>query len=147
VGNHQLSIETQTNATNASSYSVSPIVSATTPFVQGNEPENPFIAQAEESIRQFTNISDQNLTFKSITNESYSDFYEFDFGNSSFWVNNITARVQSASLFESGSKSQKEIIDLDQGSIIAESYAKEKYPELWNVSEIKRCKADGKKDK
>ncbi len=145
IGDRQSVNESPMNFTTALPSSVSSIAPVFTTSVQGNLSENKFIAQSEEIILKFANLSDQSLTFKGIKNESYADLYEFDVGNSSFWVNNVTSRVQSASWFEVGSKTQKEIIDLDQGSKIAESYAKGKYPELWNVTDKRGIKQTIKK--
>jgi hypothetical protein len=131
VGYHQVVHENQTNT---------PTVSTIITLVQGKMPEKIFIAQSEEAVRKFANISDQNVAFKGITNESYADLFEFESGNSSFWVNNVTGRVQYALWHDERSNAEKEIIDLDEGSIIAESYAKEKYPELWNISDKKGIK-------
>jgi hypothetical protein len=136
VGDHQDIDKKQIIATTVSS-SALPVVSATTIPVRENNPGNTFLQQSEKTVRKFANISDRNLTFDGITNVSNTDFYVFKSGNSSFWVNNVTGRVQSASWGEAGSKKQKEIIDLDEGLTIAESYAKEKYPELWNISDKK----------
>jgi hypothetical protein len=136
LSDHQAFDKNLTITTTISS-SALPAVSATNLPVQGNNPENPFILQSEKTVREFADISDKNVTFNGITNESYADFYVFKYGNSSFWVNNVTGRVQSAFWVEPGSKSQREIIDLEQGSRIAESYANKKYPELWNISNKK----------
>ena len=38
---------------------------------------------------------------------------------------------------------EKELIDLDQGNIIAESFARERCPAFWNVSDIRRVKYEG----
>jgi hypothetical protein len=139
LGDHTAGNENQTISTTALPLTV-PVVSAPIPSVQGFSSEKEFLAQSEETVRKFENSSDQDLTFTGIMNVSYTDLYKFESGNSSFWINKITGRVQSASWFESGSKSQKEIIDLEQGSEIAESYAKEKFPELWNSSDKKGVK-------
>jgi hypothetical protein len=140
MGDHPAVHENLTNTMAALSSSPSPAVSTVITPVQGKIPENIFFAQSEEIIRKFTEISDQNLTFEGIMNGSYADLYEFKSGNSSFWVNNVTGRVQSAVWYEAGSKTQKEILDLEEGSRIAESYAKEKYPELWKISDKKGLK-------
>jgi hypothetical protein len=149
IGDHQDIDKKQIIATTVSS-SALPAVSATTIPVRENNPGNTFLQQSEKTVRKFANISDRNLTFDGITNVSNTDFYVFKSGNSSFWVNNVTGRVQSASWGEAGSKNQKEIIGLDEGLTIAESYAKEKYPELWNISDkkgvrlqVKRINDDG----
>ena len=93
----------------------------------------------QNAIRNFTNNQKTNLTFEKRTHYSSADLYEFDSDHSShFTVNSATGRVQSAIWNEVGSKSQKEIINLDQGAAIAEAFAKEKYPELWNISNS-RC--------
>lgn len=39
--------------------------------------------------------------------------------------------------YRSPTTNQQSIIDLDQGSAIAESFAREKYPEFWNVSDTR----------
>jgi hypothetical protein len=124
----------------------SPPVSITVPSVQEKIPDYSIIAKSEDIIRKFTKIPNQTLTFKGILNESNADVYEFKSGNSSFWVNNVTERVQSGLWYENVSKNQKEIIDLDQGQKIAEPYAKEKYPILWNVTEKRGIKQIQKAD-
>ncbi len=146
MGDHQIINENQTNTTVVTLSSIPPIVSTTVPSVQGNNLDYPIITKSEEIIRKFTNITDQNLTFTSVINESFADVYEFKSGNSSFWVNDLTGRVQAALRYEGGYQNQKEIIDLDQGLKIAEPYAKEKYPELWNVTEERGIKQIQKTD-
>lgn len=133
-----------TNSTGSSALTSREVSVIPTSF-QGNLPENAFIRQSETIIQKFTDIPDKNMIFKGITNESYADLYEFSSVNSSFLVNNVTGRVQSALWYETGSKTQKEIIDLDQGSAIAEGFAKEKYLELWNVTDNKRINQTIKK--
>jgi hypothetical protein len=126
-----------------------PLISPTSPSIyqssqfftpipnQGKNNKTAFITQSEDVIRKFTGTPEMNLTYMGIMNESYADLYRFSSVNSSFWVNNVTGRVQSMVIYEVGSKTQREIIDLDQGSAIAETYAREKYPELWNITDVK----------
>lgn len=90
--------------------------------------------EASAIIQNFMGVH-ENLTFERIMPESYADFYIFRAGNATFWINNVTHRVQNAVFYEMGSKAQKEVITLDQGSAIAEAYARQKYPELWNVTD------------
>ncbi|MFA5331102.1 MAG: hypothetical protein WC342_01880 [Methanoregula sp.] len=135
LGDHQDNNENLTKTTNATLPSILPSVPTTIPSIQEDTPDNSIIAKYEEIIQKFTNATDQNLTFTGIMNESYAEVYEFISGNSSFWVNNITDRVQCALWYENGIKNQKKRLTIDQGLKIAEPYAKEKYLELWNISE------------
>ncbi|MFA4859392.1 hypothetical protein [Methanoregula sp.] len=91
----------------------------------------PFTIQAENIIRNFTRSPEINLTFTGIRNYSYADLYEFESGNYSFKVNNVTRRVQSMSSYDTGLKIKNETININSGLMIAESYAKEKCPEFW----------------
>lgn len=94
----------------------------------------------KEKILEFSKNTSLNLTFDEINHQPYADLYRFDADHSFFIVNNKTGRVQSANWNEAGSKSQKEIIDLDQGYAIAESFTREKYPEFWNISDTRGIK-------
>lgn len=102
--------------------------------------ENQITDAAKEKIRVFLKNTSSNLKFDKINHQPYADLYWFDGDNSHFIVNNNTGRVQSASWYQSGSKKQKEIIDLNQGSAIAESYSREKFPEFWNISDTRGIK-------
>jgi len=100
--------------------------------------ENQITDSAKEKIRAFSKNTSLDLKFDRINHQSYADLYWFDAtGGTFFVVNNNTGRVQSANWYEIGSKSQKEIIDLDQGSAIAESFTHEKFPEFWNTSDTR----------
>lgn len=140
LGDHQITNENQTETAIVPSSSIPLTVLTTVPSLQGNTPDYSITAKSEDIVRKFTKIPNQSLVFKGIVNVSYADVYGFKSGNSSFWLNNVTERVQSALWYESVSRNQKEIIDLDQGQKIAEPYVKEKYPELWNVTEKRGIK-------
>ena len=101
------------------------------------QPSASIIAITTESIQRFTNSMVKDVYYTGIIHESYADLYAFDSNHSFYLVNNINNRVQSALWFESGSKDQNEIIDLDQGKAIAESFTREKYPEFWNNSDAR----------
>nr|WP_321350654.1 PKD domain-containing protein [uncultured Methanoregula sp.] len=97
--------------------------------------------QKRNIIRLFSQKPDLNITFKKKTHQSYADLYEFKGSDSSsFIVNDATGRIQSAVWSELRSKSWKESINLKQGYIIAEAFAKKKYPELWNISKSRGIK-------
>jgi len=144
MDDHQSPHKNPSIATTISSPASLP-VSATSIPVRGNYSEKSVILQSETTVREFTDISDNKLTFDSVTNVSNTDYYVYKSGNSSFWVNNVTGRVQSAFWIEPASMNKKEIIDLEQGSIIAESYAREKYPGLWYISDEKGIQQTVKK--
>jgi hypothetical protein len=74
------------------------------------------------------------------THLSYADLDEYDSDNSFYRVNTINNRVQSAFWFETDVKERKDIFDLDQGYTIAESFAREKYPEFWKTSDTRNTK-------
>ena len=102
-------------------------------------PTEQSLIQKKMAITSFN--PDMNITFKHMIQQSYADLYTFQGSDSSgFVVNDVTGRVQSAVWSEPVSKSQKESINLNQGSAIAESFAKEKYPELWNISDSRGIK-------
>jgi hypothetical protein len=57
-----------------------------------------------------------------------------------YGIDNHTGRVRVMSPsfgFVSRSKGQNDSISLDQGYVIAELFAREKYPEFWNVSDTR----------
>jgi hypothetical protein len=103
--------------------------------------DNQISESAKELIREFSKNSSLDLKSGKISHQPYADLYRFDATDHSFYtVNNVTGRVQSANWYEVGSKSQKEIIDLDQGYTLAESYTREKFPEFWNISDTRGIK-------
>lgn len=75
-----------------------------------------------------------------VRRNSYADLYQYDSENTTYWVNNVTHRVQSMSKHDRGSNSLDEIITLDQGFLIAETYAKDKFPDIWETSNKKGIK-------
>lgn len=100
----------------------------------------PLAAQSVEAIRQFANSPEMDVSYTGANSAPYAYLYEFKSGNSHFTVNNITGRVQFAQWMEVESKDQKEVVDIDQGQKIAELFAREKYPEFWNVSNARGIK-------
>lgn len=95
------------------------------------------------SIQKFLNRQTPNLFFagvisKPIVTDISFDLYAFKGDRHiMFWVNNATNRIQNAVYYEPGSKAQKEIVFLEEGRRIAETFAQEKYPELWNISDVR----------
>jgi uncharacterized protein YneR len=108
--------------------------------MDGERPSDTIIEKSIESIHQFTNSPVTDIRYSGTTHETYADLYAFDTNHSSYWVNSVNDRVQAGIWFEMGSKDLKEIIDLDQGYSIAESFTREKYPEFWNTSDTRGTK-------
>jgi PKD repeat protein len=108
-----------------------------------NIPSEIVITQEKNAIQLFTQKPTVDLKFKNIIHQPNIDLYEFKGANSSgYLVNGLTGRVQAAVWDEPVSKNMKEIIDLNHGEAIAESYAKQQYPELWNISDIRGIKLE-----
>ncbi len=101
--------------------------------------------QVGNAVLTFTKEPIDIFSSKNVYRYSYADLYKVNSGDTSFWVNHVNGRVQSMVIPEQGSKAQKKIINLNQGSKIAESYAKEKYPELWAKTDNKKIKQTIKK--
>lgn len=99
---------------------------------------NATIDQAANGIRDFTGIPDLNLKYVGIDHGYDEDSYEFETDNGLFSVNTGTGRVQSFVFYRPPIPwpLAKEI-DLDQAYEIALTYAKEKYPALWETTDQK----------
>jgi hypothetical protein len=95
--------------------------------------------QAEESIRSFMGVPDMELNYQGISNQNYADLYEFSAIQGEFAVNSVTGRVQDAVFYHTSSPSAEDI-GLEQAYVIAETYAQEKYLELWVKSDKKGVK-------
>jgi hypothetical protein len=102
------------------------------------------IVHASKSLRQFMN-STEHIQYAETVTESTDQLFQFDSDNATYWVSSNTGRVQSAVVHESGSKTKKQIVNLEQGYSIAESFAREKYPEFWNISKIRGTKIISKR--
>jgi len=87
------------------------------------------LAQARSAIRTFTGIPDLDLKYTGTNHASDADIYKFTSEQGSFSVNSVTGRVQGAH-FSNPSAPSKDAIDLEHAYTIAETYAKQKYPEL-----------------
>ncbi len=96
--------------------------------------------QIINSVSTFAEKPVNNIEYQDIIHQPYADLYQVKTDDSTYWVNANNGRVQSMTVSRNGSETTTRIIDLDEGSRIAESYAKEKYPELWNVSDGKGIK-------
>jgi PKD repeat protein len=103
-------------------------------------PSTTVLSKSMKSINQFTKSSVTDVHYTATIHKSDSDIYEFESNQSIFRVNDNNNRVQSARWLEEGSKNQKEIITLDQGYTIAESFAREKYNEFWKISDTRGTK-------
>jgi len=99
------------------------------------EKENQIIT----SVSLFAKKPVNEIQYKDVIHQPYADVYHVKEGNSSYWIDANNERVQTMTVSETESTTTR-IINLKQGSKIAEEYAKEKYPELWNVSETKGIK-------
>lgn len=104
------------------------------PMLSG-EKENQIIT----SVSLFAKKPVNEIQYKDVIHQPYADVYHVKEGNSSYWIDANNERVQTMTVSETESTTTR-IINLQQGSKIAEEYAKEKYPELWNVSETKGIK-------
>jgi PKD repeat protein len=93
--------------------------------------------QILNSISTFARKPDNNIEYKEKIHQSYAELYQVKAGDSSYWVNAHNGRVQTMIVSEKGLKTTSQTIDIDQGLKIAESYVKEKYPELWDTNERK----------
>lgn len=124
----------QANTTLSSAPVVSPTPSPT-PFV----PKNINATQAEAVVRAFAGNPDLKLTYEGVGGGGKS----FIFGSDEYQytVKNATGRVWLM-YPTSGewNRGQPEIITVDQGREIAEKFANEKYPELWQVSANRELK-------
>jgi hypothetical protein len=92
--------------------------------------------RAEEVIHRFIRSDNTSLIFEKSENFGYGDLLTFTGDTGMYVVNNNTGRVQSAQLNYSRS-SEGLVISQQDAILIAESYAKEKYPQLWDVSPIR----------
>ena len=138
VDSHPASVQNQTRP----QYTVATQIPITimTPYEEKIN-DNQISESAKEIIREFSKNPSLDLKSDKISHQPHADLYRFDATDHSFYtVNNVTGRVQSANWYEVGSKSQKEIIDLNQGYTVAESYAREKFPEFWNISDTRGIK-------
>jgi len=95
--------------------------------------------QAPDVIRKFIGNSSTQFNYKQTTHQSYADIYEFSSDQGSFHVNSVTGRVQVASFYNPPTASTKEVT-LDDAFTIAETYAKDKYPQLWESGNNKSVK-------
>jgi len=88
-------------------------------------------------IQNFTGMSDLTPKYtKTIHDSNNVDIYKFESDAGLFYVNSKTGRVQGA-LFYNASPTSNKVVDLDQAYTIAESYAQQKFPDLWNTSDQK----------
>ena len=100
---------------------------------------SPVLEKMKETIRQFANSP--------VTDIQYVGKNRFIVDSSQYTIDNVSGRVDSVSPIKYGShaEDQKEIIDLEQGYVIAETFAREKSPEFWNVSDTRIVKNGVKK--
>lgn len=106
--------------------------------VQQSEPTKaiiqikPYTLKEKQSIRKFSpDNTGTDLIYKKSTNHTYGELDTFTANNITYNVNRNTGRVQSYYNNEIEPTSGKNIIDIDQGSLISQNYANEKCPEFW----------------
>jgi PKD repeat protein len=109
------------------------------------KPSATSITQSEKTISQFAKIPVTDVHYSATTHKTEGTVYEYTSDQSFFRVNEKNNRVQTARWLEPDLQRQKEIIDLDKGYVIAESFAREKYNELWNISDTRDTKVITKK--
>lgn len=92
--------------------------------------------RAEEAIHRFIQSDKISLTYEKTDNFGQGDLFTFTSETGIYIVNNNTGRVQFAQLNYSHSP-ESYVISEQDAYLIAESYAKEKYPQLWMNSPIR----------
>jgi len=94
------------------------------------------LSKASLAIQNFTGDPSTAPNYQGTDHQNYADINEFSSEQGKFYVNSVTSRVQTAQFISPISPSDREI-DLDTAYLIAENYAKQKYPELWETSDSK----------
>lgn len=89
------------------------------------------LTREEQAIRKFSNISEINPEYLKTIHYSYGNLDTFTTNNSTYIVNRNTGRIlsQYVNILESDPGSN--VININQGAIIAENYTKVKCPDFW----------------
>lgn len=92
--------------------------------------------RAEETVHRFTGSGNTSISLKEVSRSGRGNLLTFEGGDGVFVVNTRTGRVQSAR-FRYSQQSGNAILSRQDIQYLAESYGKEQYPQLWNVSPVR----------
>ena len=94
------------------------------------------LQRGEETVHRFTGSGNTSLSLKEVSRSGRGNLLTFEGREGEFVVNSRTGRVQSAR-FRNSQPSENTVLSRQDLQYLAESYGKEQYPQLWNVSQVR----------
>ncbi len=100
------------------------------------------IDQAKKIVLTFLGSNESSLKFnRTLPDSSFGDIYEFTSDGGEFQVNSVSHQIQNVHFNNPASPSIKKV-DREKAYLIASSYAREKYPQLWEIADNNGIKSN-----